>query len=275
MLRAARERRGLTLQALSEATKISPSVLTALENNEVEDLPGGLFIRSFVRAYAAEVGLDPEGAVDALLSAFPHERPDTVAKPRDDLAGFGRWGKGPGRTGMAIGLVIVSVIVVALLLFFGRADSSDSGASGTSGTSNDEGVTAAVEDVAANQVEPSRVGTSPPSAPPPPLTGVPVAVSPDPTATESAGSGPLTVALHPTGPTWVSLSIDGERVFAGVLEAGEREVYEAAGQIVLNVGDAGLFDFSLNEQPGRSLGDPGQVVTVEIDGDNYLSFVRR
>lgn len=272
MLRAARERRGLTLQALSEATKISPSVLTALENNEVEDLPGGLFIRSFVRSYAAEVGLDPEGAVDALLSAFPHERPDTVAKPRDDLAGFERGGKGPGRTGTAIGLVIVSVIVVALLLFFGRADSSDSGASGTS---NDEGVTAAVEDVAADRVEPPRVDTSPPSAAPPPLTEVPVPMSPDPTATESAESGPLTVAVHPTGPTWVSLTIDGERVFAGVLEAGEREVFEAAGQIVLNVGDAGVFDFSLNEQPGRSLGDPGQVVTVEIDGDNYLSFIRR
>ena len=262
MLRAARERRGLTLQALSEVTKISPSVLAALENN-------GLFIRSFVRAYATEVGLDPEGAVDALLSAFPDQRPDIVAKPRDDLASFEFGGMRPGWSVTAIGLVIVSVVVVAVLLFYGRTDRSDSG------DSSDEGVTALADDVAANPVESSRVDASPPPVQPPPLTGVSLPTSLDSGGAESAGSGPFTVALHPTGPTWVALTIDGERVFAGVLGAGEREVYEAAGQIVLNVGDAGVFDFSINEQPGRSLGEPGQVVTVEINGDNYLNFVRR
>ena len=47
--------------------------------------------------------------------------------------------------------------------------------------------------------------------------------------------------------------------------SGEQEVYEAENQIVLNVGDAGLFEFSINQEPGRSLGESGQVVTVEID----------
>ena len=49
-----------------------------------------------------------------------------------------------------------------------------------------------------------------------------------------------------------------------------------AREIVLNVGDAGAFDFSINQQPGRSLGDPGQVVNgVEINRDNYRSFITR
>ena len=39
--------------------------------------------------------------------------------------------------------------------------------------------------------------------------------------------------------------------------------------------DAGVFEFSINQRPGRSLGGRGQVVTVEIDRANYRSFLMR
>ena len=61
--------------------------------------------------------------------------------------------------------------------------------------------------------------------------------------------------LHPTGECWVSLTVDGERVVSRVFQAGDREVYEAQQSVVLNVGDAGAFAFSINEQPGRALGE--------------------
>ena len=260
MLRAARERRGLTLRQLSEITKISPSVLTALEANDVGQLPGGLFIRAFVRSYAAEVGLDPERTVDALLEAYPAQRHDTVVRPHDGPAGSVHGQKQPGLARTAIGLLIISVIVVELLLFFGLR-----GSNGSDG----EGEIAAVDDVVADRAGPSV------DVAPPPRAGSQSVAAPASPVIEPAAGGSLTVAVHPTAPCWVSLMIDGEPVFAGVVGAGEREVYEADRQIVLNVGDAGAFDFSINQQPGRSLGDPGQVVTVEIDRDNYRSFVTR
>ena len=83
------------------------------------------------------------------------------------------------------------------------------------------------------------------------------------------------MAVYPIAPCWVLLTIDGKRVFAGVMGAGERKVYEADRQIILNVGDAGAFRFSINQQRGRVLGEPGQVVTVEIDRNNYRNFVKR
>ena len=264
MLRAARERRGLTLREVAETTKISPAVLTALEDNDIEHLPGGLFIRAFVRAYAGEVGLDPEETVEALLNAFPNQRPDTVVRPRDDLTPSERVASQPSVADTAIRLVIMSAIVVALLLFFGLRSSDDA---------DDESGTVPVNAVT-EPAEPSP-GPRPDAQATSPLEGSPVVLAPPSPATEPAAVGPLTVAVHPTGPCWVSLTIDGERVFTGVLGAGEREVYEAEDQIILNVGDAGLFDFSINQQPGRSLGEPGQVVTVEIDRDNYRSFVTR
>src|SRR4051812_20212675 len=72
-LRAARERRGVSLRQIANATKISIGLLEALERNDYGKLPGGIFSRSFVRAYAAEVGLDPDRTVEEFLAQFPHD----------------------------------------------------------------------------------------------------------------------------------------------------------------------------------------------------------
>src|SRR5262245_2302028 len=69
-LRAAREERGVTLRQIATGTKISMRVLEALERGEYSRLPGGIFSRAFVRAYAIEVGLDPEAAVRDFLVEF-------------------------------------------------------------------------------------------------------------------------------------------------------------------------------------------------------------
>ena len=58
-----------------------------------------------------------------------------------------------------------------------------------------------------------------------------------------------------------------------MVDTGQGEVFEAEEGFVLNVGDAGLLDFSINEQPGRSLGPSGQTVTVAINRDNYRTFL--
>ena len=86
--------------------------------------------------------------------------------------------------------------------------------------------------------------------------------------------GPLTIEIYPRDQCWVSLTVDGEQVFSRVMQAGEREAREAEREIVVSVGDAGAFDYSINRQPGRALGRDGEVVTARIDRDNYRSFVR-
>src|SRR6059036_2592171 len=72
-LREARERRGVSLRQIADATKISVSALEALERNDISRLPGGIFSRGFVRSYAAAIGIDPEQTVREFLSQFPHE----------------------------------------------------------------------------------------------------------------------------------------------------------------------------------------------------------
>ena len=72
-LREARERRGLSLRQIANATKISVGVLEALERNDISKLPGGIFGRAFVRSYASEVGLDPEATIQDFIAQFPND----------------------------------------------------------------------------------------------------------------------------------------------------------------------------------------------------------
>jgi cytoskeletal protein RodZ len=72
-LREARERRGLSLRQIANATKISVPTLEALERNDITRLPGGIFSRGVVRSYALEVGLEPESTIEEFMGKFPHD----------------------------------------------------------------------------------------------------------------------------------------------------------------------------------------------------------
>ena len=68
-----REERGVALRDIAETTKISVSALEALERNDISRLPGGIFSRGFVRAYAEQIGADPEKTVREFIARFPHD----------------------------------------------------------------------------------------------------------------------------------------------------------------------------------------------------------
>jgi hypothetical protein len=69
-LRKQREQRGIELDAISNTTKISTRMLRALEDEHFDQLPGGVFNKGFVRAYARLVGLDEEEAITDYLTAL-------------------------------------------------------------------------------------------------------------------------------------------------------------------------------------------------------------
>ena len=63
-LRLAREGRGIPLREISDQTRISIHYLEAIESNDYKRLPGGIFNRSFVKAYAKYVGYDEKEAIE-------------------------------------------------------------------------------------------------------------------------------------------------------------------------------------------------------------------
>ena len=74
-LQRERERREITLRAIADRTKIGAGRLQALERGDVSRWPGGIYRRSFIRAYADAIGLD----ADLVLANFERLFPDPEA----------------------------------------------------------------------------------------------------------------------------------------------------------------------------------------------------
>ena len=252
-LRQAREHRGVSLQQISAVTKISMAALEALEKNDISRLPGGIFTRAFVRSYAAEVGLDPEDTVQEFLGEFPLEDAADGSPYVNDTQERDAFQSEQRMARTLLRLVCLSLPLAVLIIYGTMSGRETSGPPG--GPSRSEEVAMPSDDDALPvRSEAER------------LNAVPVLV-------ETAATGPLTIDIHPQGRCWVSLTLDGERAFARVMEGGEREIREAQREIILSVGDAGAFAFAINGRPGHPLGEHGEVVTARISRDNYRTFV--
>lgn len=69
-LRRHRERQNITLKMVEARTKISVSLLAGLEKGDCSRWPAGIYSRSWVRAYAQVIGLDPESTVAQFATCF-------------------------------------------------------------------------------------------------------------------------------------------------------------------------------------------------------------
>ena len=68
-LKQEREKQSVTLDDISLSTKISTRMLRALEEEHFDQLPGGIFNKGFIRAYARCLGMDEEQAIADYLAA--------------------------------------------------------------------------------------------------------------------------------------------------------------------------------------------------------------
>lgn len=236
-LRRARERAGLSLDDLSSTTKIKVSMLEAIESGRFERVPSGLFVRGFLRAYAREVGLDPEETVAAYLEEYEPEPPPVMEPPKQHVnlaqALPFRW---PLRKVWP--MVVIAGFVLAVLSTMGDAPRS-----------------APVTDA------PQPVATTGQAPAPPPQP----AARPD----------TLTMDVRALRAVWVAATADGEKVVYRVLQPEERVKVVAHHEIAARIGDAEAVDFTLNGAPGVKLGAASEVRNIRITPDNYQSFQKQ
>lgn len=80
-LRYERERRQIALRSIAEGTKISVGLLEGLERDDVSRWPCGIFRKSFVRAYAEAIGMDPEPVIREFSQRYPDPLELEIAPP--------------------------------------------------------------------------------------------------------------------------------------------------------------------------------------------------
>jgi cytoskeletal protein RodZ len=114
-LRRLREARGVALRDIADTTKVSVSALEALERNDVSRLPGGIFRRGIIRAYAGTIGADPEQLVRDFDAQFPREGP-AARFPRSSSSALR--GQGSRRLLIVAAVVVPLAAILAWSLFF-------------------------------------------------------------------------------------------------------------------------------------------------------------
>lgn len=88
-LRRQREQRGISLDALAAATKVSVDLWEGLEQNDLRRWPSGVSSRAFLRDYARTIGLDADAVVDEFCRHFPlaDRRTTRIVEAQAELIG--------------------------------------------------------------------------------------------------------------------------------------------------------------------------------------------
>lgn len=257
-LRLARERKGISLRHIANATKISMGALESLERNDFSRLPGGIFSRSFVRAYAQEVGLDPDETVAEFLreAGETFEPPsttvvdDTPILPERPDPGY----ETPARLApRLVMLAFIAIPLVILIVYFSMRRMSSEPAAPPA---------AAAQAPAAGEQAPAPE----PAAAEPPAPSGPIA--------DLAPGETMRLVLEPSAECWVSLTIDGAVVVSRLMNAGERETHEIREGAVMQLGDAAAMKFTINGRPSKPIGESGAVETLRITRANFKDFLQ-
>jgi cytoskeleton protein RodZ len=262
-LRDARERRGISLRQIANATKISVGALEALERNDVSRLPGGIFSRAFVRSYAAEVGLDPDATIQEFIAQFPNDSAIAghAGRDQEDHVAI----ESDRRTaGTFVWLIVLSLPIAAVLVYFA-----------TAGRRAQPQAIAAIPGDAKEPIS-AAAPSEPAPTPPPAATQAAqpaAAVSPtEPAATPA--DNPLVVRLAVRRPCYISATVDGEKRIDRLLQPGEEETIDVRREMVVTAGDASAITLTLNGAEARPLGRSGEVVTVRFNPANYRDYLQ-
>jgi len=294
-LRREREMRGVSLEEISAATKISIRFLEAIEGEKLSKLPGGIFTRSFVRTYARYLGLDEERVLaDCQLAG--KQRPEVDI--RRITANRARPDGGATRTRL-IGLLVAGVLLLGGYVLFhhsrrireqgsgtpivsapnSRAPATSPPSNATSATSRPAGVAPGQSSTPTQPAgNPTQTGTSSPSAaastspgthpsgsPAPGVAAKPAQQGANPGAPSAiAAVSDLLLQVAATDRSWVAVDADGKTVLQKVLNPNEVESLKAHDSFDVTVGNAQGIVLTLNGETLKPLGRRGEVKSIHL-----------
>jgi cytoskeleton protein RodZ len=289
-LRREREMRGVSLEEISAATKISIRFLRAIENEELSKLPGGIFTRSFVRTYARYLGLDEERVLaDCQLAGRQKPEVDirriTASRARPN--GAASW------TRIAVLLVAGVLLASGYALFrYSRRIMEQRGstpmvippsgpAPGTNPPANPAPVQPSTPVLSESNPSLKATSTSPaagaatapgtlPSGPPSPRARAnPAAQSATPeTANAVAAYTDLVLQVAATERAWVAVDADGRTVLQKVLNPNEVANLKGHDSFDVTVGNAQGVVLTLNGETLKPLGRHGEVKSIHLTRDD-------
>lgn len=296
-LRREREMRGIGLDEIAAATKISTRNLRALEEEKFDQLPGGIFNKGFVRAYAKFLGIDEEQVVGEYEAASHETEVAREQKLQEEFA-KAEFRKESKREDQEISLepksqwgTIAVIVLIAALAYVGysyyQRRKLDRQQAHTS-----PAVTAPASPV---QASPPPLTTS---ASTPSVTGAPAETASSADATKTSDSGkslvnkpagqaatsspntpsdqgslvvqsPIDVSIKVNQPAWVSVTVDGKNLVSTTLSPGTERSFKASQKIEMVVGNTSGVEISYNGKPVPNLSTSQDVRRLTFTPSGY------
>lgn len=266
-LKREREMRGVTLEEISAATRIASRFLRAIENEEWDQLPGGVFNRGFVRAVARYLGLDEENIVAEYTLAVG-DRPSVPVWTGSPPAVT------PDHPWLA--WIIVTLVICALLAggWFGTRRLLARRAAKRAA----EAAALRAAPAASSPGEPQQTAVEPPppngtaSDQPPADTNSSgtLAVATDPASSAAPVSPPsdaFELKIVTSKRTKVIVVADKEVVFDGNMKANENHFFSATDHFQVSAKDAGALHLELNGKTLAPIGPGGQSGKITLTRD--------
>ena len=230
-LQSIRLEKKISLEAVAAQTRIGLGNLILVEQENHEQLPAGVFVKGFLRSYAAAIGADGDEAVRRYES-----RLNVVQKIAESEASIGKpvnklWWK------LTLALSLL-VCIIALSIYFVSYFSPP----GSEEPSAPKSSIAAESSVAGKSEETANAAAE---------TGKP-------------GSGKLILQITALENTWVKVIIDEKESTEYNLKTGDTIQLEAKIGYNLLIGNATGLQLKLNEKPISIPGESGQVVTMHL-----------
>ena len=236
-LRQLREARGVSLEEIARATRVTHAYLHALEGDDFASLPVPVFTRGFIRAYCQALGQPVDEALALFDSRGDAPAPSSAAgTPSRATSEPTPRNRGPVLVSFVLLVVLgIALFAVTLALQSGRETA---------------------EDPRAGRVPPAPRAAGSPT--PAPATGAPPA--PMPGAAAPARPTGYRLVARTIEPTWIRVRTDDGRAMEETIPAGQVREWVSTGPFTLTVGNAGGINLELNGRALPPLGASGVVI---------------
>ena len=243
--------RGVSLEEVSAATRISTRFLEAIESDRWDSLPGGVFNRGFIRSVARYLGLDEDSMV-AEYALETRGRVDAGVVPDAPMAMPRNWKP-------AIVAVIALLVILAGAAFayrYGgkiaaRLRGTPTGAAAPLASDPSGDASRSTNNTAA------AVGSAVPA-------GIAVQNPKPSDAIGTAATDPLELTLQTSKLVDVTIVADGTTIFSGSIDAGDKRQFEAHEVLAVTSSDSSAIILELDGRPVAAFGQTGLPGSVRL-----------
>lgn len=244
ILKEKRESKGLTPMDIERGTSIRSRYIEAVENDEYDKTPGGVFLKGIIRNYGDFLGLDGmellkqykattagqanEKAISNAIREVDNVRMNIQLKDKRDIgSGTGKFEmpKLPVKQCLA-GLVVVAVLGAGYVAIPKAIDY--------------------VKNLPSEAKQEESTAAK---------------------AEENTAKAPLdkvVVEMEASGACWTEVTADGKEIFAGMLQAKDKKTFEAKDKLIVKYGNIGVMNIKVNGEQVNLNGEHGVAVKTYL-----------